>query len=91
MIDQKNGKSDIMPSAMEREKQMDFQEFLIAISNFGWELASSNTYRVKDEDEYEYFIFIQISERGDKGEFEKREFKVSELNTGLMAWFNDFI
>ena len=86
-----------MPSAIEQEAGMDFQEFLIAISKFGWGLASSNTYRVKktawkpDEDSHDNFIFIQISERGDKGQVEKREFKVSELNAGLNAWFEEFI
>ena len=80
-----------MPSAIEQEHQMDFQEFLIAISNFGWGLASSNTYQICKQNIYENFIFIQISERGNKGQFEKREFKVSELNTGLAAWFKEFI
>ena len=93
------GKGVKMPSAMEQEREMDFQEFLIAISKFGWGLASSNTYWIKKEDwkggqeepRQEEYIFIQISEKGDKGEFEKREFKVCDLNQGLQKWFGELV
>lgn len=66
---------------------MDFQEFLESIAKFEWGLVFANTYYQNGKE----YIFIMISEKGDTGMFEKREFELTYMNKILQEWFEEFI
>jgi len=66
---------------------MDFKEFLTNIAKFNWGLVASNTYHQNGKE----YIYIMIAEKGNTGQFEKREFEVEYMDTILNEWFESFV